>query len=386
MGIVWHAIYPWIRTVNLLAVSVTQSEKKQNKNRTQQKKILAPAPKLAMDEKALKDLHLVAVAYSQVEREWFSTDEAYQAELEVVDRAESVVKEIEALGIAARAYAGDQYFLSALMIDRPDLVLNLVDTLRGKDSLQSSVLGALELAGIPYTGAGIQGLVIGNDRNMVKQMLRSANIPTPDFQYITRKNTGVNPDLGVPLIVKLIEGGGGVGIDADAVKETVEEAQKRVEELISTYHMPVIVEKFIDGLEIASVVLDDGNSRHVFLGQKAFRRKPDGKHYFTNIESYSEFKPYSFEPVQDASLQRKIDEYSIRAFTTLKNKDYSKFDIRVDEKTGTPYFTDCNPNTAFGPQMGLPLTEILSTVYGVEFRTVLKSLLSKYAKKISANH
>ena len=50
--------------------------------------------------------------------------------------------------------------------------------------LQTSVPAALELANIPYTGAGLQGLVIGNDRNLVKQIMIANDIPTPPYQFI----------------------------------------------------------------------------------------------------------------------------------------------------------------------------------------------------------
>jgi hypothetical protein len=53
----------------------------------------------------------------------------------------------------------------------------------------------------------------------------------------------------------------------------------------------------------------------------------------------------------------------------------------VDEETGISYFTDSNPNTAFGPDMGLPMTEVLA-MHGVSFDEVLASLLTKYAKQI----
>ena len=164
--------------------------------------------------------------------------------------------------------------------------------------------------------------------------------------------------------------------------KTMEEAQAQVNELISTYKIPVIVEKFVDGPEITAVVFEDGQKRHVFLGQKVFHHKPDGKHEFTSLESYSVHNSYTYAPVEDQELVRKIEVYASKAFGVLHNKDYSKFDIRVDEKDGTPYFTDCNPNTAFGPSMGLPFTEVLGTLYGVKFETVLASLMSKYARKI----
>src|SRR5688572_21428420 len=108
---------------------------------------------LAVDKKALKKLKLVAVAFSYVEREMFATEDAYKAEVEVEERAQEVIKVIEQLGIPAKGYPANEYLISTLQIDDPDLVVNLVDTLKGSDLLQTSVPAALELANIPYTGA-----------------------------------------------------------------------------------------------------------------------------------------------------------------------------------------------------------------------------------------
>ena len=321
---------------------------------------------LAVDKNALKNIGLVIVAYSQVCREWFPTDEAYHAEQEVETRA--------------KILPADEYFLTNLLVDNPSLVLNLVDTVRGRDSLQTSIPAAMELTQIPYTGAGMRGMVIGNDRSLFKQLLDSNDIPTPDFQFISRRGVKVREDLGTPLIVKLNEGGGSVGIDNNAVKETAEEAEQQVDELIGKYRLPVIVERFISGPEITAVVFDDGRKKHVFLAEKKFHVKPDGKYYFTSLESYSAKNPYTYQIIKDSSLAARIEDLTRRAFSVLHNQDYAKFDIRVDEETGTPFFTDCNPNTAFGPSLGLPFTEVLN-LHSVKFEQVLASLISKHAKK-----
>ncbi len=335
---------------------------------------------LAVDKEALKKLTLVAVAYSHVEREWFPTQEAYDAEVEVEERAEDVVNRLNELGVNAKAYPGDQYFLTNLLVDQPDVVLNLVDTLRGKDRLQTSVPAALEMSRIPYTGAGMEGMVIGNNRNLTKRLLMAYDIPTPEFQFIRRAGTAVDEELGLPLIVKLNESGGSVGIDNHAVKETIMEAQKKVDDMITTYKIPVVVEQFIDGLEITVVVFDDGYKKHVFMGEKIFRKKPDGKHFFTSMESYEDEKAYKYKFVEEP-LATKIEKLAIRAFNALHHKDYAKFDVRVDERSGIPYFTDSNPNTAFGPDMGLPITEVLK-LHGVPFDEVLLSLVGKYADAV----
>lgn len=335
--------------------------------------------KLRIDRQALKKLNLVVVAYSHVERDFFPTKEAYEGEIEVEDRAAEVAKKVEALGIPVRLLPGNQYFLTNLLVDKPDIVINLVDTLKGKDRLQTSVPAALELSNVKYTGAGMEGLVIGNNRNLTKRLLMAYGIPTPAFQFIRRAGTAVHAELGLPLIVKLNESGGSVGIDNKAVKETIKEAERKVDKMITTYRVPVIVEQFIDGPEITVVVFDDGTRKRVYMGQKVFRNKADGKHYFTSFESYEDEKAYTYKHVDEA-LSSKIEQLAIRAFSGLHHKDYAKFDVRVDDETNIPYFTDSNPNTAFGPDMGLPMTEVLA-MHGVTFEEVLASLLSKYARQ-----
>ncbi len=378
----------WNRKKKDIAEEDKKSPLQENvENKIDDKEQIAPPPPkpepkpfdLSFDKDSLKNLKLVAVAYSHVDRAWFPTQAAYEAEVEVEERAAEVIDEIKKLGVNVKGYPGDQYFLTNLLVDKPDMVVNLVDTLRGKDRLQTSVPAALELSNIPYTGAEMDGMVIGNNRNLFKHLLQSYGLTTPAFQFIRRMGTQVDESLGLPLIVKLNESGGSVGIDNKAVQETIKDAQKKVDKMIDTYKMPVLVEQFIDGGEITAVVFDDGFKNHVFLGEKVFKLKPDGKHNFTSFESYDDADSYKYKKVSD-EVAAKLSPLVVRAFNGLLNRDYAKFDIRVDTK-GTFYFTDCNPNTAFGPDKGLPFTEV-AALHNVSFQQILGSLLSKYAKKM----
>jgi D-alanine-D-alanine ligase len=375
---------PERKTARASEKTVKAQSKAPTKDSPKKKSQRKSEPTLRTDQQALKKLKLVAVAYSQVEREWFETDEAYEAEVEVEARAKQILEQLERLGIPAKGYPSDQYFVTNLLVDDPDLVLNLVDTLKGKDVLGTSVPAALELTNIPYTGTGMQGLVIGNNRDLVKQLLVANEIPTPNFQVIRRAGTRIREDLSLPLICKLNQSGGSVGIDNKAVKETYEEAQERAEELLKTYRIPVVVERFIDGPEVQVIVIDDGRKKHVFMAQKNFTWKPDGKHEFTSFESYEHDASnygYKFEPMDDEALKARIERDAAKAFTVLRYKDYAKFDVRVDKETKVPYITDANPNTAIGPDPLLPLTEVLA-LHGISFDEFMMSLLSKHAKKI----
>src|SRR5512135_1917871 len=337
-----------------------------------------PKIKLNIDTDALKTINLVAVAYSFVEREQFPTKDAYVAEKEVEERADQVAKEVDKLGLKARTYPADQYFLTKILVDKPDVIVNLVDTIRGRDKLASAIPAFLEYANIPYTGCGTTGMVIGSNRHLFKQLLDYNEIPTTPYKFIRDLRSNTEPSFDPPYIVKLNESGGSMGIDNHAVKETAAQAMKKVEELRGEYKLPVLLEKFIDGPEIQSVVFDDGKTRHVFMARKKFSVKPDGKHDFTSLESYNIPNAYKFERV-DEELEHKIGELCLKAFEVLRFSDYAKFDIRLDEQDGTPYFIDCNPNTALGPEKDQPMTGIMH-MYGVEFDDILSCLLSKHVK------
>jgi D-alanine-D-alanine ligase len=333
--------------------------------------------KLHVESETLKKIKLVAVAYSFVQKDLFPTEEAYIAEKEVEDRAQKVLAEVKKLGLEAKGYPADQYFLTNILVDRPDVVVNLVDTIRGKDKLASAIPAFLEYANIPYTGCSTTGMVIGSNRHLFKELLDYNKIPTPEYKFIRDLRSNTPPTFDPPYIVKLNESGGSMGIDNRAVKETVAQVLKKVEDLRGDYKIPVLVEKFIDGPEITGIVFEDGKTRHVFLAEKKYHLKPDGKYEYTSIESYDVSNAWKFEFVEE-ELEKKIAELCTKAFEILRFTDYAKFDIRVDEKDSTPYFIDCNPNTALGPG-DQPMTEVMK-LHGIEFEDILASLLSKHAK------
>jgi len=71
------------------------------------------------------------------------------------------------------------------------------------------------------------------------------------------------------------------------------------------------------------VVFEDRRRKHVFLGQKAFGVRPDGKYEFTSLASYDQLDSYRYVPVQDKELVKKIEQYVTKVFRVLHSKDYS---------------------------------------------------------------
>ena len=279
--------------------------------------------KLNIDTDSLKKIKLVAVAYSHVDEALFANKEAFEAEKEVEERAQQIMEECKKLGLESKGYPADQYLLTNILVDRPDVIVNLVDTVRGKDKLASTIPAFLGYANIPYTGCGTTGMVIGSNRHLFKELLEHNGIPTPEYKFIKDLRSNTPPPFEPPYIVKLNESGGSMGIDNRAVKETASQVMKKVEVLQGDHKIPVLVEKFIDGLELTGVVFEDGKTRHVFLANKKFNLKPDGKHNYTSIESYNVMDAYQYENV-DEELEKKVSELCLKAFEILRFSDYAK--------------------------------------------------------------
>jgi D-alanine-D-alanine ligase len=347
----------------------------------QSKPSIPPRPKLSIDQEALKKLRLVAVTYPRVDYDKCPNGNTPGAELGVEEQAHQMIAELEKLGIPAHGYPGDQYFLSNLLIDQPDLALILINPAICKDELQTSIPAALELAEIPYTGAGMNGQVISDDRNMVKQLLLANHIPTPAYQLIRRRGAVIDETLELPLIVKLNQSGGRVGIDRHAIKETYGQAHQKVDQMIATYNKPVVVEHFIDGPEITVIIFEDSQQRHIFMGEKVYEHKLVNAQYAISTESNDRPASYHYRLLNDDRLVTEISHAAEKAYVTLHNRDYAKFDLRLDLKSGIAYFIDANPNAAFGPGPGQPFTEVLD-LYNISFAEVLASLLSKYAQRL----
>jgi D-alanine-D-alanine ligase len=64
-----------------------------------------------------------------------------------------------------------------------DVVFPLLHGPYGEDG---TVQGLLELAGLPYVGAGVLASAVAMDKAVCKQLLRAAGIPVTDWQLVLR--------------------------------------------------------------------------------------------------------------------------------------------------------------------------------------------------------
>lgn len=322
----------------------------------------------------------VAILYSEAKREYFTTEQLYISEVEVKERAELVAKYFEKMGIEITLFPGNKELVENLKNFQPDFVLNLVDSVFGKEDLAAAVPGTLELLGIPYTGAGMAGLTIGADKYMTKQTLSEYGISVPNCQLFSDPNQEIDKELKFPVFSKLNESHGSIEIDETAVSADETALRKRLLYLIETYKQPILVEEYIAGREI-TVMVFEGEELEVYTGEKIFGKPFDGKFNIVTFEA-------NWDDDSEASNAITYNKYEMpqdtkemlkKAYRILKMKSYGKFDIRLD-KEGTHFITDANHNPTFGPkEIGCAMGSI-SSMHGVSFEEIINKVITSTMK------
>lgn len=313
----------------------------------------------------------IGIVYSDVKREYFPTEAQYLTEKDAYQDASVVASYLEKLGINTLLYAANAELPEKLRSDKPDMVINLVGSVRGDEYLASTVPATLELLEIPYTGAGILGESLVYNKFLIKKLLQQNGIPVPHYQLFNSPTDSLDPTLRFPLISKLNEVHGAVELTQDAVSENEKHFRERLKFLITTYKQPVLVEEFIVGREI-TIILLEGLNKKVYMAEKVFHRTNE-KYVFATFDDIwldKEDQSFHYQKFQDPILK----EYVKRAFEITRMSDYGKFDVRLDN-SGRYFFLDCNSNPLFGPKEIQCAMAYILDLHEISFFDILKRLI-----------
>ncbi len=323
----------------------------------------------------------VGIIFSDVQRVDFPTEAQYITEKDAEADARLIGERLAALGVTVSLFPGNAELPERLRKNKPEMVFNLVDSIKGDERLAAAIPGVLELLDIPYTGADILGLSLDTNKFLIKKLLQQNGIPVPYYQLFNSAGDILDPMLRFPLISKLNSIHGSVEITSDAVSENEKQLRKRLRYLIRTYKQPVLVEEFISGREVTAIVLQD-KKKKVFLAEKAFKHT-ENKYVFLTFEDQwlTEMNAAFHYTLYADPL---LNEYVKKAFNVSRMADYAKFDIRLDQ-SGRYFFIDTNCNPALGPkEMDVALAVILD-LHGVGFDQILKSMMLNTARNGAIN-
>ena len=128
-----------------------------------------------------------------------------------------------------------------------DVVLPILHGPFGEDG---TVQGLLELAGVPYVGAGVTASALCMDKDLFKSVCRDKGIPVTRSVTVRNGDRPENP-FGYPVFVKPARLGSSVGITKVASEDELDEAV----DLARRHDEKVLIEELVDGVEVECGVL-----------------------------------------------------------------------------------------------------------------------------------
>jgi D-alanine-D-alanine ligase len=152
------------------------------------------------------------------------------------------------------------------MLTSVDVVFPILHGPYGEDG---TIQGLLELASVPYVGAGVFASAAGMDKEFTKKLLAAAGLPVGDQVVLRAQQKAPTLDdierLGFPMFVKPARGGSSIGVsrvnNADELTAAIADARR---------HDPkVIIEAAIEGRELECGVLEfpDGSVQASAIGE-----------------------------------------------------------------------------------------------------------------------
>ena len=229
-----------------------------------------------------------------------------------------------------------------------DVVFPLLHGPYGEDG---TIQGLLELAGIPYVGAGVLSSAVAMDKHYMKLVLHGGGLPDIPHVVVRPREWDDDPSavresvisLGFPVFVKPARGGSSIGIskvhDVGELKDAIELARRS--------DPKVIVEAMVEGREIEVGVLEgiDGGPPEVSLAAEITVRD---REFYDFEAKYLDLDTDIAVPAElPADVEAQIRRLAAMAFEALSCEGLARVDffitpaqrVLVNEVNTMPGFT-----------------------------------------------
>jgi D-alanine-D-alanine ligase len=262
--------------------------------------------------------------------------------------------------------------VTTLRAERPDAVYI---ALHGKYGEDGTIQELLEFLRIPYTGPGVAASALAWNKAVSKRLFARAGIPTPAWVTFTAdafKQAGAAtaldlvPDAvgGFPVAVKPAEQGSALGL------ARVTEAEALPEALLSalSYGDTAIVEKWIDGVELAVSVIENAEGLRVLPPVEMVPKS--GLFDFTAMYTPGEtdyYVPARLEPERTAEVVALAEKVHV----LLGCERVSRVDMVVGTD-GVPYVLEVNTSPGMTETSLLPMA---AAAVGIDFQELVESMV-----------
>lgn len=249
-----------------------------------------------------------------------------------------------------------------------DVIFPVLHGTYGEDG---TVQGLLELAGIPYVGAGVLGSVLGMDKEAQKRVLRDCGIPVVRFVALERRDYREQPrlaprlaeELGYPVFVKPNALGSSIGISKVKSRD---ELARALDDAFQ-YDRKALIEAACEGRELECAVLGNDRPQASQPGEIIVHR---GHDFYSYESKYLD--PAGAEcripAVLPALVAERIRTLSVAAFKALGLRGMARVDflarrdlseIFVNEVNTIPGFTSISMYPKLWEVSGLPLARLI---------------------------
>ena len=237
-----------------------------------------------------------------------------------------------------------------------DVVFPVLHGTFGEDG---TVQGLLELADLPYVGAGVLASAVAMDKEVTKRLLVERGLPVAEYVTVTRGHKS-KVDLPFPLFVKPANLGSSVGISK--VKNCAE--LETALELAAQYDRKILVERGIAGREFECSVLGSEQP----LAAVPCEVIPSREFYDYEdkylLDAAKLIVPAPLKPEQTMEMQR----MAVAAYQAVECEGMARVDFLMEAASGKLYINEINTIPGFTsismyPKMweaaGVPFAELL---------------------------
>jgi D-alanine-D-alanine ligase len=220
--------------------------------------------------------------------------------------------------------------------------------LHGTFGEDGTVQGLLELADLPYVGAGVLASAAGMDKDVMKRLFREAGLPILPWELVLRADWEKNPAavrkriekrLRYPLFVKPANLGSSVGISKVRNQRELPAAMN----LAGQYDRKILVEKAIDAREIECSVLGNDAPQASVPGEVI----PVNEFYDYEAKYLKEGSELIIPAPLTFRQTRRVQEVAVRAFQAIDGAGMGRVDFLLDRKTGKVYVNEINTIPGF---------------------------------------
>src|SRR6202790_1051861 len=219
----------------------------------------------------------------------------------------------------------------------------VVPVLHGTFGEDGTIQGLLELAELPYVGAGVLASSASMDKEVMKRLAKERGLPVVDYIVMSSKDVsnleGICSRFEFPVFVKPANLGSSVGISKARNCEELKPAL----ELAASYDRKVIVERGIVGREFECSVL--GNEDPVAAVPCEILPSRDFYDYDDKylLEKAETVIPANLSAEQTAELQL----LAVECYRAVECEGMARVDFLLENATGRLYINEINTIPGF---------------------------------------